>query len=105
MGMKLKWKMKILLCGVLMIFAGLSLAAVLSDLGVLRVSAAEDPVYVLREHDGYVSVYYPPEDPEPAMLTDIRVADLPAGDRRDLEQGIGAADYEEMIGLLEGLSS
>lgn len=103
--MNLKWKAKIILCGVLMLFAGLSLVSVLGDLGVLRVSAAEEPVYVLREHDGYVSVFYPPGDTEPAMLTDIRVEDLPAGDRRELARGIGAADYEEMIALLEGMSS
>lgn len=102
--MKLKWKVKIILCGLLMVFAGLSLVTVLRDLGVLRVSA-EEPSYVLREHEGYVSVFYPPGDMEPAMLTDIRVSDLPAGDRRDLAQGIGAADYDEMIALLEGLSS
>lgn len=103
--MKLKWKVKIILCGLLMVFAGLSLVTVLWDLGVLSASAAEEPSYVLREHEGYVSVFYPPGDAEPALLTDIRVSDLPAGDRRDLAQGIGAADYDEMIALLEGLSS
>lgn len=103
--MKLKWKAKIVLCGMLVVFAGLSLMTVLCDLGVMRVSAAEEPSYVLREQDGFVSVFYPPEDTEPAMITDIRVADLPAGDRWDLAQGIGAADYDEMIALLEGLSS
>lgn len=101
----MKWNMKILLCGVLVIFAGLSLMTVLRDLGVLSASAVGEPAYVLREHDGYVSVFYPPEATEPAMLTDIRVEDLPARDRRDLSNGIDAADYDEMIALLEGLSS
>lgn len=101
----MKWNLKILLCGLLVIFAGLSLAAVLRDLGVLPASAAGGTAYVLRAHEGYVSVFYPPESTEPAMLTDIRVEDLPARDRRDLSSGIGAADYEEMIALLEGLSS
>ena len=97
--------MKILLCGVLVLFAGVSAAAVLSDLGVLPVSAAEEGDYILREHDGYVSVFCPPEAEEPTMITDIRVDDLPAGDRRDLQSGIEAPDYEQMIALLEGLSS
>lgn len=94
-----------ILCGVLMVFAALSVTAVLGDLGVLSAAAADSGAYVLREHEGYVAVFFPPESAEPAMVTDIRVQDLPAGDRRQLSDGIGAADYEQMIALLEGLSS
>ena len=102
--MKLRWKMKILLCGVLVIFAGLSVAAVLSDLGVLSASAAGEGAYMLRAYEGYVAVFCPPEIESPAMLTDIRVENLPAGDRRDLENGLPAEDYEQMLAMLEGLS-
>ena len=103
--MKGRWKLKVILCAVLMVFAGMSVVAVLGNLGVLSASAAGEEAYVLRSHDGYVAVFYPPEAQEPAMVSDIRVGDLPAGDRRALQSGIGAADYEEMIALLEGLSS
>ncbi len=103
--MKIRWKMKLLLCGLLVLFAGLSAAVVLSNLGVLPASTSGEGEYVLRARDGYVSVFYPSEAEEPSMITDIRVADLPAGDRRDLQMGIFAPDYEQMIALLEGLSS
>jgi len=99
------WKLKVILCGILMVFAGLSVLTVLGDLGVLSVSAAEESAYVLREHEGHVAVFSPPEVESPSMVTDIRVQDLPAGDRRDLAEGIGAEDYETMISLLEGFSS
>lgn len=102
---KMKWKLKIALCGVLMVFAGLSLWTVLEDLGVLKASAAGEETYVLRSHQGYVSVFTPGSAAEPSLLTDIWVDDLPAGDRRELERGIGVEDYEEMIAMLEGLSS
>lgn len=103
--MKMRWKMKLLLCGILVIFAGLCAAAVLSDLGILSVSASVEGDYVLRECNGYVGVFYPPEAEEPTMVTDIRVKDLPVGDRRALQNGIAAPDYEQMLALLEGLSS
>lgn len=99
------WKIKVVLCGLLMVFAALSVVSVLGDLGVLTASAAEESAYILREHDGYVAVFCPPEDRSPVMVTDIRVQDLPAGDRRELSDGMGAEDYETMIALLEGLSS
>lgn len=93
-----------ILCGLLMVFAAISLVTVLGDIGVLSASA-EDGAYVLREHEGYVGVFYPGEENDPTMITDIRVRDLPTGDRRQLAEGIAAADHEEMLALLEGLSS
>ena len=73
------WKLKVILCGMLMVFAGLSVVTVLGDIGVLSVSAAES-AYVLREHEGYVAVFSPPEE-SPMLVTDIRVQELPADDR------------------------
>lgn len=93
-----------ILCGLLVVFAAISVVTVLGNIGVLSVSGQET-AYVLREHEGYVSVFYSGEDSEPTMVTDIRVKDLPAGDRRQLADGLPAADYQEMLALLEGLSS
>ena len=90
---------------VLMVFAGMSAMAVLGDLGVLDASAAEENVYALRDYGGHVAVFCPAEAQEPILVTDISVETLPAGDRRDLQNGLGAGDYEEMIAILEGLSS
>lgn len=101
-GMKY-WKGKLLLCGFLMLFAALSVITVLGDMGVLSASDGES-AYILREHEGYVNVFYPGED-LPAMATDIRVRDLPAGDRRQLEEGISAENHQQMLEILEGLSS
>ena len=98
------WKGNVILCGLLMVFAAVSLITVLGDIGVLSAST-EDSAYILREHEGYVGVFYPGEEKDPTMLTDIRVRDLPAGDRRRLTEGISAVSHEEMLALLEGLSS
>lgn len=93
-----------ILCGLLMVFAAISVVTVLGDIGVLSASVEEE-AYILREHEGYVSVFYPGEETAPTMVTDIRVKDLPVGDRRQLADGIPAADHQEMLALLEGLSS
>jgi len=98
------WKGKVILCGCLMVFAAISMVTVLGNMGILSTSGAE-AAYILREHEGYVSVFYPGEAALPTMVTDIRVKDLPAGDRRQLADGIPAADHQEMLALLEGLSS
>ncbi len=98
------WKGKWILCGLLAVFAAISVMTVLGDIGVLSASA-EEGAYVLREHEGYVGVFYPGEETDPTMVTDIRVRDLPAGDRRQLAEGIPAEDHQQMLDLLEGLSS
>ena len=98
------WKGKVILCGLLVVFAALSVLTVLGDMGLLSASG-EAGAYVLREHEGYVGVFYPGEETAPTLVTDIRVQDLPAGDRRQLSDGISAADHQEMLALLEGLSS
>lgn len=98
------WKISVIGCGLLTVFAVISMVTVLGNIGVISVSGTEG-AYILREHEGYVGVFYPGETADPAMVTDIRVRDLPAGDRRQLADGISAANHEEMLVLLEGLSS
>lgn len=101
----MKAKLKVALCALLLVFAALSLAAVLGSLGVLPAAAAEESAYMLREYDGYIGVFYPAESETPTNLTDIRVRDLPLSDRLELAAGIGAADYGQVVRLLEDFGS
>ena len=73
----MKLRMKILLTVLLAVFAAVSLMAVLTDLGVLDAAspAAADSGYLLRDWDGYVGVFCPPDGAEPVTVTDIRVGD------------------------------
>jgi hypothetical protein len=98
-------KAKIFLCAALVLLAALSLAVVLGSLGVLSVSAAEDSVYLVREYEGYVSVFYPAGSETPTSCTDIRVKDLPWSDRVELASGIGFSDYSQVVQLLEDFGS
>lgn len=96
----MKRKVKIILCLVLTLFAAASLAAVLGSLGALPAGAMEQ-TYLLREQDGRICVFYPADAEEPAMVTDIRVRDLPLGDRLELTAGVSVSDYGAVARLLE----
>ena len=91
---------KIALCILLMVFACVSLAVVLGSLGVLP-AGAMGPGYLLREVDGRIGVFYPADAEMPTMLTDIRVRDLPLGDRLELSSGVRVSDYGAVARLLE----
>ena len=103
----MKLRVKIALCVLLMIFAGLSLLAVLTNLGVLPEVAptSAEAVYELRPWEGFVAVFSPPGAETPTTMTDIRVQDLPLADRLTLAGGLGVADYNEVIRLLEDFGS
>lgn len=96
--MKHRWK--VLLCVLVAVFALVSLATVLGDLGVIPALAQTD-AYLLKEYDGRVGVYYPADAAEPVMVTDIRLSDLPLADRFELITGVGASDYSAVVRLLE----
>lgn len=95
----MKQRIKIGACVLLMVFAALSLAAVLRDLGMIPAAAMEG--YVLRDCGGYIGVFGAGDEEHPRELTNIRVDGLPLGDRRELEQGVPAADYSTVLRLLE----
>ena len=90
-----------------MIFALLSLLAVLGNLGLLPAAteAAADMAYELRSWEGWVGVFCPPDAQTPSTVTDIRVRDLPLADRLALTGGIRAEDYDEVVRLLEDFGS
>ena len=104
-AMEMKNKIKVMLCAVLAVAAVLSLLATLAGIGALDVSAAAEGQYLLCQREGYVAVFCLPERSEPMTVTDIRVATLPAADRKALAAGIPAGDPEELLALLEDLSS
>ncbi len=98
----MKTSTKIVLCVLLMAFAAASLITVLADLGVLPAAqAGAEPDYELRAWEGYVAVFSPPGAEQPGTITDIRVRDLPVADRLALSGGVAAADYDQVIRLLE----
>ena len=100
----MKFGIKIALCVLLVMFAALSLMTVLTGLGVipaLAAPASAEGAYLLREWEGYVSVFCPPEAEDPTTVTDIRVRDLPLIDRIALHTGVSAEDYREAVRLLE----
>lgn len=96
----MKLWVKLALCIALAIFAAVSLAAVLGSIVGVPVSA-ESGEYLLRAQDGYVAVFHPADAAEPAEITDIRVADLPTGDREALRAGVSATDRSALSRLLE----
>ncbi len=91
---------KLVLCAALVIFAALCLASVMHSLGALPADAAGER-YLLRDLDGRVAVYYPADAQEPTMVTEIRVRDLPLGDRLELTSGVSVSDYAAVVRLLE----
>lgn len=104
----MKLWVKLTLCLLLVLFAAASLLAVLGDLGLLgRQDAlpAEDAGYALRDWDGRLAVFSPPEADTPAEVTDVRVRMLPLSDRLALRKGLAAPDREALVRLLEDLGA
>lgn len=104
MGMRIGWKLVFFLA--LLLLAAWSLVSVLGSMGVLPVSAPEEAEgYLLREYEGYLAVYYPASSDYPAMITEVRTRDLPLPDRAALQEGIPAADRNEVMRLLEDFAA
>ena len=96
----MKRNVRLALCLLLALFAAASLAAVLGSLGALPAGVVGE-TYLLREVDGVIGVFYPADAAEPSVLTDIRVRDLPLGDRLELITGVSVSDYGAVARLLE----
>ena len=93
-------RIKFILCLVLALFAAASLISVLGSLGALPVGAVGE-TYTLREVDGRIGVFSPSDADEPFILTEIRIRDLPLGDRLELMSGVSVSDYGAVVRLLE----
>lgn len=65
------------------------------------------PKYYLGIKDGFVAVYKQPPGSKPVLkqLTKIPVKSLPLQEAKDLEKGIQVKSEEELLEILEGLSS
>ncbi len=60
--------------------------------------------FVLRDYEGYVSVFSPGADPEPLQITAIQTESLRKRDRELLEGGLTVGSREQLLMLLEDLS-
>lgn len=60
--------------------------------------------FVLRDYEGYVSVFAPGSDPEPLQITAIQTESLRQRDRELLQGGLTVGSREQLLMLLEDLS-
>ncbi|MBR5485083.1 MAG: hypothetical protein IKV41_01060 [Oscillospiraceae bacterium] len=65
---------------------------------------AEKYEYIIAEYEGKLAVFLP-NRVTPKKVFDIYVSTLPQKDREDLAKGVGAADYTQLLSLLEDYSS
>lgn len=61
--------------------------------------------YILRDYEGYVSVFASDADRKPLQVTDIEVAGLRRADQELLRGGITVGSQEQLLLLLEDLGS
>ena len=61
---------------------------------------AEDYEYILAEYEGRLAVFLPNQI-TPKKVFDVYISTLPQKDQQDLKKGVGAADYAELVALLE----
>ena len=64
-----------------------------------------EPAYVLREYDGYVSVYAAQDAQRPLQVTNITVNTLRRHDRDLLQSGLTVGSREQLLLLLEDLGA
>ena len=60
--------------------------------------------FVLRDYQGYVSVFAPAKPREPVQITAIRTDSLRRADQRLLEGGLTVGSRDQLILLLEDFS-
>ena len=60
--------------------------------------------FVLRDYQGYVSVFAPAKPREPVQITAIRTDSLRRADQRLLEGGLTVGSREQLVLLLEDFS-
>jgi len=66
---------------------------------------AESYAYLVREWDGKICVYDREQWESPILITDIDAEGLRQADRELFREGIGVADQEALLRLLEDFSS
>lgn len=59
--------------------------------------------FVLRDFNGYVSVFAPGSDREPVQITAIRTGSLREADQKLLQGGLTVGSREQLLLLLEDL--
>jgi hypothetical protein len=76
-----------------------------ADVPAVLTEARSDNGYWLRPYNGHIAVYNHQGDDSPMIETTIDVEGLRAVDRTQLEEGIGANTYEDVLKLLEDFGS
>lgn len=61
-------------------------------------------VYVVKEYNGNIAIFEENND-TPFKITDIRLSDLPDGDKKLLGKGISASNFQELNCILEDYCS
>ena len=72
---------------------------------VLPAAAGAQAEYILRDYEGYVSVFASGADRKPLQVTGIEVAGLRRADQELLRGGITVGSQEQLLLLLEDLGS
>ncbi|MDR1117038.1 MAG: BofC C-terminal domain-containing protein [Oscillospiraceae bacterium] len=65
----------------------------------------EDIVYILKEYNGLVAIYFGGAEGEPGIITEITVSKLRRTDAESLRAGIEVAGAEELAKIIEDLNS
>lgn len=94
----------------------LSTAAVMSSIAIGQISAGQletvasvteirdSDAYLIKDFNGFVAVYYKDKE-TPALITDTPSLSLRVYDRELLDTGITVGSREELLRILEDLSS
>lgn len=87
--------------------AGAAVSSVTGDGAAAEVISYDGaaPVYILRDYEGYVSVFEAGGARDPLQVTAIQVDALRQVDREALRSGISVGDREALLLLLEDLGA
>lgn len=87
--------------------AGAAVSSVRGDMTPAEVVSYDgaEAEYILRDYEGYVSVFDAAHDRAPLQVTAIEVSALRQTDREMLQGGISVGDREQLLLLLEDLGS
>lgn len=80
-------------------------SAVIPAAALAAVTAEPQPAYILRAVGEQVCVFAAEEESVPLLRTQISLRHLRQGDREALTRGVPAADWEELLLLLEDYGS
>lgn len=93
------------LCAVSPFAAGAAISSLQQPDALVTSYDGAQAEFVLRDYEGYVSVFAPGGDRKPLQVTGIETAGLRRTDRELLRGGITVGSQEQLLLLLEDLGS